>query len=454
MRKRALEGFSGCALVKCTLCILCLLNTVSTASAQSLDEAYRTELTRLAAEKVSMRKALRKAESRGNKARATLVAEIEALASKLTSLRADNSKSEMQVPQAERMLSIQEQHASIERRAIQIETWLETHGLRLPHGPGDDHEAERHEHPSLEEMVARALEHVEEHGQLRVELNQEYFGAGGVAKTGSVLFLAEVGALAMDDGLRPLELAPDGSLRMTTSFTPENISYGDSRTVGVVLFDPDDIRPTRNVDGGWQSWLDRGGVVMWVIAALGFLSFLLILERLLTFALYLVRISRAESRGPSTSVPAEDSLLAPVAVVQTGEGDAKIIETEAAEALLRAQQVVRRGVSLLAVVASVAPLLGLLGTVTGMIGTFGVITEHGTGDPRLLSGGISEALLTTQFGLMVAIPALLFQTTLYRAGDAILRRVERFALKALRVRFQSDTDSDVPDNVIVVRSER
>ena len=51
-----------------------------------------------------------------------------------------------------------------------------------------------------------------------------------------------------------------------------------------------------------------------------------------------------------------------------------------------------------------APLLGLLGTVTGMIGTFGLITEHGTGDARLLSGGISEALLTTQFGLMVAIP--------------------------------------------------
>ena len=88
-----------------------------------------------------------------------------------------------------------------------------------------------------------------------------------------------------------------------------------------------------------------------------------------------------------------------------------------------------------------APLLGLLGTVTGMIGTFGVITEHGTGDPRLLSGGISEALLTTQFGLMVAIPALLLQTTLYRSGDAILRRIETLALTALDARIQN-TDSD------------
>ncbi len=58
------------------------------------------------------------------------------------------------------------------------------------------------------------------------------------------------------------------------------------------------------------------------------------------------------------------------------------------------------------VLAAVAPLLGLLGTVTGMIGTFQVITEKGAGDPRTLSGGISEALLTTQFGLILAIPCL------------------------------------------------
>lgn len=58
-------------------------------------------------------------------------------------------------------------------------------------------------------------------------------------------------------------------------------------------------------------------------------------------------------------------------------------------------------------IAAVAPLLGLLGTVTGMIATFDVITEVGTGNPKMLSGGISEALVTTEFGLIVAIPCLL-----------------------------------------------
>mgnify|MGYP002880988395 CR=1 FL=1 len=140
-------------------------------------------------------------------------------------------------------------------------------------------------------------------------------------------------------------------------------------------------------------------------------------------------------------------------VIQTKQGSPEALETDAAETIIQTQPFVRRGVSLLAVVASVAPLLGLLGTVTGMIGTFGMITEHGTGDPRLLSGGISQALLTTQFGLMVAIPALLFQTTLYRWGDAILRRVERFALKTLDIRLTKNSDADGSSkNVVAVRS--
>ena len=68
--------------------------------------------------------------------------------------------------------------------------------------------------------------------------------------------------------------------------------------------------------------------------------------------------------------------------------------------------------TMIVVIAAVAPLLGLLGTVTGMISTFDVITEFGTGNPKLLSGGISEALVTTELGLIVAIPLLLLGNVL------------------------------------------
>ena len=80
--------------------------------------------------------------------------------------------------------------------------------------------------------------------------------------------------------------------------------------------------------------------------------------------------------------------------------------------------------SLLAVTAAAAPLLGLLGTVTGMIETFGVIREVGTGDPRPLSGGISEALVTTEIGLGIAIPALLAHAWLTRRVKRIVNHLD------------------------------
>ncbi len=86
----------------------------------------------------------------------------------------------------------------------------------------------------------------------------------------------------------------------------------------------------------------------------------------------------------------------------------------------------------LSICAAAAPLLGLLGTVTGMIHTFQLITVFGTGDARTLSGGISEALITTQFGLIIAVPALLAQAYLARKAKGILAGLEQTAIRLLR----------------------
>ena len=83
------------------------------------------------------------------------------------------------------------------------------------------------------------------------------------------------------------------------------------------------------------------------------------------------------------------------------------------------------------VIAAIAPLLGLLGTVTGMISTFEIITEHGTGDPRMLSGGISEALITTQMGLVVAIPMLLLGNMLNGWSDRIYSKLRSTVLQQI-----------------------
>lgn len=92
---------------------------------------------------------------------------------------------------------------------------------------------------------------------------------------------------------------------------------------------------------------------------------------------------------------------------------------------------IERGLTSISVMAATAPLLGLLGTVMGMIQLFDVITMHGTSDPKLLAGGISIALITTQAGLMVAIPLQLLHTFLSNRADRLIGRMEKTGLALL-----------------------
>ena len=106
----------------------------------------------------------------------------------------------------------------------------------------------------------------------------------------------------------------------------------------------------------------------------------------------------------------------------------EVVESVLQEAVLHELPLMQRGLAMLAVIGAVAPLLGLLGTVTGMIETFRVITLHGTGDPKLMSGGISEALVTTEIGLAIAIPVMLLHTWLKRRVDHVVGDMEEQAV--------------------------
>ena len=101
------------------------------------------------------------------------------------------------------------------------------------------------------------------------------------------------------------------------------------------------------------------------------------------------------------------------------------------ESILHESAHLERFGTMILVIAAVAPLLGLLGTVTGMISTFEVITEHGTGDPQLLSGGISTALVTTELGLIVAVPTLLIGNALSGWADRIKDDLQKAALRVI-----------------------
>ena len=106
----------------------------------------------------------------------------------------------------------------------------------------------------------------------------------------------------------------------------------------------------------------------------------------------------------------------------------ELVEELIYENLIGHQPVLERGLSAISLTAATAPLLGLLGTVTGMIHTFQLIELHGAGNSKLLSEGISEALITTEFGLIVAIPALIMHGLLSRRVHGILSSFEKISV--------------------------
>lgn len=101
--------------------------------------------------------------------------------------------------------------------------------------------------------------------------------------------------------------------------------------------------------------------------------------------------------------------------------DVETLSLKLDEAILREMPKLERGLITLAILAAVAPMLGLLGTVSGMIETFQSITLFGTGDPKLMSGGISQALVTTELGLAVAIPLLLIHSGLSSKSNRLVQ---------------------------------
>lgn len=154
--------------------------------------------------------------------------------------------------------------------------------------------------------------------------------------------------------------------------------------------------------------VQQGGIVGYCIIGLGIIGLLIAIWRFIGLSNDSRKVSAQLKRDSASSDNPLGRVLA--AYESNRNADTETIELKLSEAALKEMPGLTKGLLFIKVISVVAPLMGLLGTVTGMIQTFQVITLYGAGDPKMMAGGISQALVTTVLGLVVAIPMVLLHT--------------------------------------------
>lgn len=230
---------------------------------------------------------------------------------------------------------------------------------------------------------------------------------------------------------------------------------------GTLPFDPTmgDAQKIAETEETLLEHIQKGGPVMIPILAMAAASLLVALYKWI--ALTLVRVPKRKQleelyaavvRGDDPSVldrakalpgPVGDMLRAGAAQLRAPR---ELIEEVMYETVLTTKLRLQRALPFVAICAASAPLLGLLGTVTGIINTFKLLTVFGSGDVKSLSGGISEALITTEFGLIVAIPSLLLHSFLSRKANGFVARMDTAAVAFANAVSKREVTAPDPDS--------
>jgi biopolymer transport protein ExbB len=183
--------------------------------------------------------------------------------------------------------------------------------------------------------------------------------------------------------------------------------------------------------------LRQGGIVGYCIMGLGVVGLLIAFVRAVGLSSAGRKVSAQLKRDSAST---DNPLGRVLAAYEANRGaDTETIELKLSEAALKEMPDLTKGLLFIKVISVVAPLMGLLGTVTGMIKTFQVITLFGAGDPKMMAGGISEALVTTMLGLIVAIPLVLLYDTLANSTRYIIDVLDEQSAGLIASRSERDS---------------
>ena len=411
-----------------------------TTQAPSLEQAYQREFAFLQTQKRELEARLEAFASRSARERAQLREEIGALERGLIAARAQAERLDGLVFDSEQ--AVQTARSNVDVLAstlLQADITLGA-GFTPPAAEATPAPAD------FAELFAASTERLREVGQVR-RVAGAFFDADGRQLEGEIIEVGEIAAFGVaGETVGALAPAGGGAFKLWDSrlgeASAQALAAGERpSSVGLFIYESLDQEVEAGAEKSVLEIIQSGGLIGWIITLLGLLGVGLVVARILFLrdasasteslvAAIAEQVARGDREAAIETLKTFKGATARVltTAIRNLDREREHLEDVISESLLNESTTLNRFGAVILVIAAVSPLLGLLGTVTGMISTFDVITEFGTGDPKLLSGGISIALVTTQLGLIVAIPLLLVGNVLSGWAERIKDEMEKSAL--------------------------
>lgn len=423
----------------------------------NLETAYKREYAFLEAQKRELTERLRNYQAGVSREEQALSGKINALERTSVERSAKIDQLTVQLNEFERKeAAITERGDALETTYLQAEATLKNYGVEMSAAL----KAEKgNDAAKVEFLFKQALPLLQRLGAIQTKPGH-FFLSNGKQTEGSLLHLGNVAAFGISaEGGGSLVPAGGGDFKVWKNAGAESASaLSKNEQPGVLqlyLFESRSSAIDESPEKTAIEIIDSGGPIGWIIVMLGGFAALLAIIRA-----HLLRSNSANTRhltdriihqltdgdleAAKKSCADDSSAIGRVLhyTLRHLKDDRDHMEGIVYEAILQESGPLDRFGAAILVIASVAPLLGLLGTVTGMIETFDMITEFGTGDPKLLSDGISIALVTTQLGLIVAIPTLMLGSLLSSWAKNIKRDMEHSALRIINIFLGGGIDVD------------
>ncbi len=415
-------------------------------NAGELSAAYKKEYTFLKAQKEELSQRLTKEKQQQDAAIDAANKEVEALREKLISVTESMKEKQKMYKKLNEKLSDKKENKDISGNVVlQAKTELEEYGIVV------DDNNKTSQVNILKKAFNDTLALYNKLSSLHHEKGKFYL-PGGTKVAGDIVKVGNIAAYGISQKASGA-LAPAGGgayklwNAVGSSHDAKALYAGElTNPLDIFIYENLDKEVEYKKEKTFMDTMKAGGVIGYIIFGLGGFGLLLILIR----AVFLMRagtnvdkitqiatekLKNGKKDEALEAVKSFDGSAARVikaTLRNLGRGREHVEDIVMENILNESSQIDRYGAFVL-VIAAVAPLLGLLGTVTGMITTFDVITEYGTGDPKMLSGGISAALVTTMQGLIVAIPLLLLGNLLSGWAQKIKDSMEKSALRIVNI---------------------